>query len=409
LRHGFRGGKLVGVTPENQTSENSIRGTVRHDQPCARRSSGFELALLILVLIGAAGCAGSIRDLPIDSGAALIAPGDPTYETTVQVKYLGAGGVLIKRGTDSLLTAPFFSNPSILRVILGEFSLAEFKSRPEQVNRFMGPKDEPVLAEVAGVLVGHAHYDHLMDLPYIKKRFLPRARIYGSDAMKNTLAADPGLDHDEIVSVEHEAWEAPQDGEPEQPAQWRQVTPRLRFLALKSEHAPIFWGIKFFEGRYEVPLVALPTRPSGWREGQTLAYLIDFLGVDRRTVEFRIHYQDAASNPPFGFAPLFTGTPDARAVDLAILCMPGFDQVRQYPEALVSRTRARAALLIHWEDFFAPLPDDPRDLRTVPTLDAQAFIERLKPALSGAPFKMPAPGAWLRYPPSAQVPEDLSY
>ena len=125
----------------------------------------------------------------------------------------------------------------------------------------------------------------------------------------------------------------------------------------------------------------------------------DFLGADGRTVEFRIHYQDAASNPPFGFPPVFRGTQDARDVDLVILCVPGFDQVKHYPEALIAHSRARAALLIHWEDFFAPLPDDPRDLRTVPTLDARGFLERLQPALNGAPFKMPAPGAWLRYVP----------
>jgi hypothetical protein len=79
--------------------------------------------------------------------------------------------------------------------------------------------------------------------------------------------------------------------------------------------------------------------------------------------------------------------------------MPGFNQVKEYPEAIVERTNARAALLIHWEDFFASLPDHPRDLRTVPTLNAQEFLRRLKPALKDAPFIMPAPGAWVRYAP----------
>jgi len=353
----------------------------------------------ILVLVALASCSGSITGLKIDTGATPIPPGDPAYETTVQIRYLGAGSVLIKRGADSLLTAPFFSNPSIPRVILAELGLAEFGSRPEQVDRFLGPSDETDLAGVTAVLVGHAHYDHLMDLPYIKKRFLPRAKIYGSDTMKYTLAGFPGLNTDDVESVERQAWAAPADGEPEPPATWWYASPRLRFMALKSEHAPIFWGLKFFEGQYEEPLPNPPTRPSGWREGQTLAYLIDFLGSDGRTVEFRIHYQDAASNPPYGFAPLFSGLPDQRDVDLAILCMPGFDQVKEYPEAIIHRSRAHAALLIHWEDFFAPLPDDPSDLRTVPLLDAQGFLERLKPALAGAPFIMPAPRAWLRYAP----------
>ena len=369
---------------------------------CDRRAAGGRSVgafALAVVLIGLAGCSGSITGLPIDPGATPIPPGDPAYETSVQIKYLGAGSVLIKRGADRLLTAPFFSNPSIPRVILGELTFAEFKSRPEQVDRFLGPKDEPDLAGVTAVLVGHAHYDHLMDLPYIKKRFLPRAKIYGSTTMKYTLAGDRDLNVDDLVSVEWQAWAAPVDGEPEQPGKWWYASPRLRFMALKSEHAPIFWGIKFWEGGYQGPLQELPTRPSGWREGQTLAYLIDFLGGDGKTVEFRIHYQDAASNPPYGFAPLFSGSPDERRVDVAILCMPGFNQVKEYPEAIIKRSNARAALLIHWEDFFALLPDEPSELRTVPTLDAQEFLRRLKPALKDAPFTMPAPGAWVRYAP----------
>jgi L-ascorbate metabolism protein UlaG (beta-lactamase superfamily) len=390
-------GKLDRVALGGQISGQAKRGTRRCDRsaPGGRRVLSF---VSTLILIALAGCSAPITGLQIDTGTKPIPPGDPAYETTVQIRYLGAGSVLIKRGADSLLTAPFFSNPSIPRVILGEFGLAKFKSRPEQVNRFLGPSDEPDLAGVTVVLVGHAHYDHLMDVPDIKKRFLPRAKIYGSTTARYTLKA-LGLKETDVVPLESRAWAAPAHGEPEQPPHWVYASRRLRFMALKSEHAPVFWGIKFFEGHYDRPLPHPPTRPSEWREGQTLAYLIDFLGVDGRTVEFRIHYQDAASNPPYGFPPLFSGSADQRNVDLAILCMPGFDQVKEYPEAIIRRTQARAALLIHWEDFFAPLPDDPRDLRTVPTLDAQGFLERVKPALGGAPFKMPAPGAWLRYAP----------
>jgi L-ascorbate metabolism protein UlaG (beta-lactamase superfamily) len=390
------GGKLDRVASCGHNSGEARRSAL-HRGGRAPGALRLWTILVCLCLIGLAGCSGPIAGLPIDPGAVRIPPDDPAYETTVQIKYLGAGSVLIKRGADSLLTAPFFSNPSIPRVIFGEFGLADFKSLPEQVDRFLGRQDEPDLAAVTAVLVGHAHYDHMMDLPYIKKRFLPRAKIYGSDTMRYTLTGDIELRAEDLVSVERGAWEPPVDGEPERTGQWWYASGRLRFMALKSEHAPIIGGIKFFEGHYHAPLHALPTRPSEWREGQTLAYLIDFLGADGRTVEFRIHYQDAASTPPSGFPPGFDGSPDQRDVDVAILCMPGYHQVTEYPEGIIGRVHPRAVLLIHWEDFFAPLPDDPRDLRTVPTLNAQGFLERLTPVLRGAPFKMPAPGAWVRY------------
>jgi len=349
---------------------------------------------LSFALIGLPGCSSPITGLPVYSAGSPIPPGDPAYQTEVQVKYLGAGGVLIKRGADSLLTAPFFSNPSILRVAFGEI-----KPLPEQIDRFLDRKDKEELAGATAVLVGHAHYDHLMDVPYIKKKYLPLAKIYGSDTMKNTLAGDRTLNADDVVSVEHGAWSVPAPGQPEQPVRWWPDNPRrLRFMALKSEHAPIIWGLKFFEGVYREPLQELPTSAWGWREGQTLAYLIDFLSADGKTVEFRVHYQDAASTAPLGFPPRFSEPPDQRRVDLAIVCMPGFDQVEMYPDEIIRRLQPRSVVIIHWENFFARLPDDSSGLRVVPTVNAERFLARLQAVLpKDASFKLPAPGAWMRY------------
>ena len=343
-------------------------------------------------LICLAGCSGPSNHLPVHSGGSELPPGDPAYRTEVQVKYLGAGGVVIKRGDDVLLTAPFFSNPSILRVAFGEIA-----ARPDQIDRFLGRPGNG-LAGATAVLVGHAHYDHLMDVPYIKQKYLPQAKIYGSDTMKHTLAGDPALRAVDVVSVEQDA------GTAERPGKWWPAGQRLRFMALKSEHAPIIAGLKFFEGAYDQPLTALPARAYGWKEGQTLAYLIDFLGADGETVEFRVHYQDAASNARYGFPPPLPHAEDKRRVDLAIVCMPGFDQVEDYPEAIVKWLNPRHVVIVHWENFFELLPDDRTGLRTVPTEDAEGFLARLKAVLlpEGAEFKLPAPGAWMRFAPPQQ-------
>jgi len=339
-------------------------------------------------LLGIAGCSGPSTGLPVYAGGAPIPSSDPTFPTTVQVRYLGAGGVVLKRGTDVLLTAPFFSNPSMLRVAFGTIA-----ARPEQIDRFLGGTANG-LAGATAILVGHAHYDHLMDVPYVKTRYLPDVKVYGSNTMKNTLAGDPTLRAADIVSVEAGA------GTDQQLGTWWYASPRLRFMALRSEHAPIIAHLKFFEGSYDAPLAKLPTRAFGWREGQTLAYLIDFLSADGQVVEFRVHYQDAASTAPLGFPPVFTRPPDQRRVDLALVCMPGFDQVPRYPEALIERLHPRAVVLIHWEDFFAPLPDASSDLRTVAAEDAQAFLARLQAVMPpDATFKLPAPGAWMAFSP----------
>ena len=339
---------------------------------------------LSFILICLPGCSSPSDKLPVYAGDP--EPGDPAYQTKLQIKYLGAGGVVIKRGDDVLLTAPFFSNPSIPRVAFGKI-----RSLPEQINRFLDKKRDTYLAAANAILVGHAHYDHLMDVPYIKREYMPQARVYGSKTMKNILSGARDLQAGDIVSVEEK-----QVGTFKEPGKWWYPSPRLRFMALESEHAPILFGLKLFEGTYSEPLPELPTRASGWREGQTLAYLIDFLGADGKTVEFRVHYQDAASTAPLGFPPL-DKLDDQRPIDLAIVCMPGFDQVKHYPDAFIKTFTPQFVVIVHWENFFEPLPDVASKLRTVPTENAERFLAILNEM--NVKFKLPAPGAWMHFPP----------
>jgi hypothetical protein len=222
--------------------------------------------------------------------------------------------------------------------------------------------------------------------------------------MKYTLAGDRTLKDDDVESVEKRAWSVRDPEFPDTPPDWVYPGPsrRLRFLTLKSEHAPVIFGLKFFEGSYSEPLREPPTTAYGWLEGQTLAYLIDFMSADGKTVEFRVHFQDAASTAPIGFPPRFSERPhDQKRVDVAIVCMPGYGQVEGYPEKIVKRLNPRFVVITHWENFFARLPDDARDLRVVPATDPERFIARLKTALpEDASFKLPARGAWLRFTPA---------
>ena len=364
-----------------------------NEAPCSPADSipRWRAALACLgsvALVALAACSHSSSDLPVHSKGTELPRSDQAYATTVQIRYLGAGGTVIKRGDDVLLTAPFFSNPKMLRVAFGEIGVV-----PEQVNRFLKAGDND-LAAANAILVGHSHYDHLMDIPYIKATFMPNAKIYGSNTMRYILLAqDAHIKSTDIFSVQ------PVMGDAQKPGQWFYASPRLRFMALKSMHAPIIWGISFFEGDYDAPLTQLPKRASGWLEGQTLAYLIDFLGTDGKTVEFRIHYQDAASERMLGFPPPLDTLDNARPIDLALVCMPGFNEVDNYPEAFIGKYQPRFVVLIHWEDFFQVLPEDPADLRTVAHEPAKRFLARLEKVLQSRNYTLPAPGHWMQFVP----------
>ena len=321
-------------------------------------------ATVLAALLAFGGCATSVGSLPL-------LPGPPAAvcctrgEDPIQLQYLGVGGWLLRVGESALLTAPFFSNPGLLTVALGR----PIRTDTVAVDRFLPPVDD-----VEVVLVGHAHYDHLMDVPYLLRSKAPRARVYGSRTAVNTLLADPGLDPERLVSVEDAA------GDPATPGEWIYAPDgRIRFMALRSEHAPHFMGIHLYEGQRDAPPERLPERPGEWLEGTPLAFLIDVL-TPSGEVAYRIHYQDAASEPPAGFPP---HPGDGVPVDLAILCPPGSEEVTAYPEGILERLRPRAVLLGHWEDFFQQRSEP---LRGVPGTDLDEFVLRVRAVLGEASF-----------------------
>lgn len=74
----------------------------------------------------------------------------------------------------------------------------------------------------------------------------------------------------------------------------------IRFMAVRSEHAPHFLGIKMFSGSVDDDLEHLPRTAYGWKEGQTFAFLIHFLGSAQSptaAASFRAHLiQPCSSN-----------------------------------------------------------------------------------------------------------------
>ena len=348
----------------------------------SRLSQLKSLTLFLFVFIS--GCAGSIKNPPVSEGVKPVLCCDSDYQHDLQIQYLGVGGFSIRRGKDAILTAPFFSNPSILRV-----GLWSIQSDPKQIDTFF-----PAAEDVSAILVGHAHYDHLMDIPHIAQKHTPHAQIYGSETMKNILAAV--LPQERLTALNTVAATDKQTGK------WQDIEgTRIRIMAIKSEHAPHFclFGrrlcLKLYQGKVTQPQSRLPRTAWGWKEGQTLAYLIDFMAEDKKSIDFRIHYQDAASNPPRGFPPVFVDPGNKKRVDVTILCVPGFNEVENYPEALIQKMRPRFVVLAHWESFFRPRTGDPKDLKVVPGgTEPNVFLNRLPQATQ---WRMPQPGAWLRF------------
>jgi hypothetical protein len=306
----------------------------------------------------------------------------------VVLTYLGVGGVLIEHRGRSLLAAPFFSNPPLRTVLTGVI-------RPDTllIERLL-----PRAADGAdAILVGHGHYDHLLDLPYIASKRVTRATIYGDRTVRNILLGDPTLKRQPQRLV---AFDSGALASRDTLGRWTYTRDStFRFMPVRGRHAPtlkLFTGPSMFaDGSVDSPLDTLPTRAADWKLGTEISYLIDVLGRGTAAPLLRIYYEDAPNDPPRGFPP--RALIAARGVDVAVLCAATATHVSDTPGALLDYLKPSYVVVAHWEDFFRP-QTSPIQLNPFTETDAfmDALAHRLPPA---SRWSMPLPRTTLRFAP----------
>ncbi len=327
----------------------------------------------------------------------------------ITVTYLGASGFLIEAATptgeSSILTSPFFSNPDLGVVAAG--LIAPDPDRIELGLRSVRDR----LRNVSVVLVGHAHYDHLLDIPYIVNRHAVRAKVMGNRTAGMILSAPdpdcrptsvtpalPCVDPGRFLDAETSAADAHHAGMPlcfshDGPESCLTKKNHWRIRPIRSEHAPHLRPVKLYGGEVMRIPTRLPRRAEEWLEGQTLAYLVDFVAGGQ--IQFRIHFQDAVSTAPLGF-PSDADLAERR-IDAAVVCVPGYQEVDGYPETWIRKATPRTVILSHWESFFEPLPRNAKDLRPVPFNDPEGFLRRLKGIVPADRIVLPAPGTVISF------------
>jgi hypothetical protein len=314
---------------------------------------------------------------------------------TVQVRFLGVGGFVIQRDDDIVLTAPFYTNPPE-GFLLGASQVHPNKTLIDDLL----PKRWA--SKTAAILVGHTHYDHFMDVPYIAKAIAKDAVLYGSLTMKQLAMAPPyQVEAGKIVVVSDVAGEdrvdyrkcpvKPGEGciHGSGPGDWIKVNDRVRIRALCSRHAaPRAWTGCLTSVPPE------PTRVGNWKLGDTYAYLVDFLDASGAPV-FRVYYQDSATSPTYGFVPEDLVTD--KAVDVALFCAAGFDWVQDNPARIMTNTKPRYVIYGHWESFFKPQTSRP--LETLGYFDYSDLVARMDNLAKPAPIGISWPGEyWIAAP-----------
>ena len=304
----------------------------------------------------------------------------------VEITYLGAGGVMIRHRGHVLLTAPFFSAPSLPTVLR-----STIQPDPILIERLL-----PKAADAASaILVGHGHYDHLLDVPYVARQRARAASIYGPPTVRNILLGDPYL---RAQSRRMIAFDSAAVATADRAVQWT-YTPdsAFRFMPIRAAHAPtlkLFGSATMFaDGVVSRPLDTLPERADEWKLGEQLSYLIDVLVPGDTSVVLRVYYEDAPNHPPLGFPP--RSEMSARRPDVAILCAATAGNVPDTPGAIVTHMLPRYVIVSHWEDFFRP---QTQPIKLNPFTDTDAFMDVLSHRLPAeSRWWMPLPRAALRF------------
>lgn len=260
----------------------------------------------------------------------------------LSIKYIGCGGLVIDYKGEIIITDPFFSNNASLRSMSSSaLGLGKVKSKPEMVDWAI---DEHDLSDAFGgakaLLIGHAHYDHLMDVPFLLKHncLSKEVKVYGSkstqDILTRYLYGRQFIDFDSLRTKTKTEWE--------------KLTQHIYMKPILSSHAPHFGCIHLMQGEVDACFRELKdddfkTKANKWKEGKVYAYLLR-ITADWQA-PFYIHVMTSSSSSP-------SGIPEGQKVDLSILCAASTQNVDEFPANVLQATQPKKVILIHWEDFF---------------------------------------------------------
>ncbi len=275
-------------------------------------------------------------------------PGDSPGET-IEITYLGTAGFIIKGERRTLVLDPYLSRPNLRQTMS-----ARLLPNTELIRQ--------VIPEADDVLIGHAHYDHILDAPDLCKQ--TGARLIGSRS---------------TIMVGRAA------GLP--PSQMRETEGREDIACghwtvrgLPSRHGKL-WGRIPFPGDILNP-PSWPPRMGELKHGLVLNWIVDTGGL-------RIAHIDSADFINEELA--------GQQADILCLCAIGRKARPDYVKDAVRLLKPRWIIPCHWDTMMTPLHADP-DL--IPGVDLPGFIQEII-AAGCEPLLTPILGR-LRFPACAQ-------
>jgi L-ascorbate metabolism protein UlaG (beta-lactamase superfamily) len=230
----------------------------------------------------------------------------------LEVEWLGVSGYRITHEGQTLFVDPYLSRVPLRSLVTRRPAVPD----PAALERFAGAP-----GEVAGVLVGHTHFDHAVDAPAIAERF--GCRAYGSASLVRLMALH-GL-AERAVEVE--------------PYRRYELGP-FTVSFTPSAHSKLLLGLAVpYDG--ELTCEHLDgLSPAAYRCGQVWGIAIEVAGV-------RFYHQGSAN--------LIDDAVRERGVDVFLAGVAGRSFTDDYWKRILPKLNPRAIVPTHYDNFFRPL------------------------------------------------------
>lgn len=238
----------------------------------------------------------------------------------LEIEWLGVSGYRLTFEGVSLFVDPFVSRVPLRHLLLRRTALPD----PAMLDRYISAP-----GPVAGVLVGHTHWDHALDAPAIAKRF--KTKAYGSDSLARLMRLHGVGD----LAVE--------------------VTPGERYELgpfavefVPSRHSKLILGRKVpFDGPLSCDHLD-GLSPGAYKCGQVWGIRIEVAGIS-------LYHQ--------GSADLDDDQLGRRPVDVFLAGVAGRSVTPRYWDRVLPRLDPQVVVPTHYDNFFAPLGEEQRFVR----------------------------------------------
>lgn len=246
----------------------------------------------------------------------------------LKLTYLGTAGFILTNTNRTIVLDPFLSRPNFWDTFTKPLMID-----PQFTTRYIPKADE--------VLIGHAHYDHILDAPEVCKQ--TGARLIGSSASL-MYGRSAGLAENQMLEVKgHEEINC---------GSWT-------VKGLPSIHGKALFGKIPLPGDMTMP-PPFPPKFNDLRHGLVLNWWID-------TGKYKIIHIDSAD-----FLDEHLSTVQA---DIVCLCAIGRKYRPNYVRDVVRLLKPKYIVPCHWDTMITPIDAEP-DL--LPGVNIPQFLEDIK-------------------------------